>query len=518
MARIGKIARRAGCILRGELARLAGRPTREPGTARQALEGWLSALGPLPEIRGRILITAGRNPTWIEWAAYAACVLRRLGFAPTLLHHGSEIRQLYPEPGYWNFWNGVRRIPGVELLDLEAETVTEAGRAAFDAVAREAAAYVVAYNHHVEEADVRDDNARFGADLADVANRLRVTGAALSQILARRRFDRFLCYSGLIGESPALLAAARRAGLDTVCLEGWAWRPGHMIYNFNAPALEYNIAGWLRRLGPWDAAKEREVNAYLKFLDGEKRADGGWLDNFYRIQRDSVAAELPSSLRDFLVGEAPVFLLAPNVIGDSSMLRRETIFAGQQVWTREVVRWFAVRPRLKLVVRAHPAERWVGAKCAVHMGPVARAAAAGAPNVFVLDSEEKVNTFALIPFARAGLAWLSSAGVDFVVRGLPAMVAARPKYEGMGIVREPATREDYFAQLERWAEHTERPSAEAITQGKRYLHVVFKGFSFEAGARNYRATGLHLDRMPSQAEHDQFYRILAGDEPMPDDV
>ncbi len=516
MARIGKITRRATRVLRGEFARLAGQPTREPGTARQALESWLNALGPLPEIRGRILLTAGRNPTWIEWAAYAACVLRRMGFAPSLLYRASEIRRLYPEPAYWNFWHGVSRIPDVALLNLEAESVADAGCTAYDDVAREASAYVVAYDHHVEESDVRADEARFGAALTNTSDRLRTAGAALTQILTPRRFDRFLCYSGLIGDSPALLAAARRAGLDTVCLEGWAWRPGHMIYNFNAPALEYNIAGWLRRLGPWDAAKEREVDAYLKFLDGEKRADGGWLDNFYRIQRDNVAAALPPDLRTFLAGEAPIFLLAPNVIGDSSMLRRETIFPGQQIWTREVIRWFAARPHLKLIVRAHPAEQWVGAKCAVHMGPVAREAAAGAPNVFVLGSAEKVNTFALIPFARAGLAWLSSAGVDFVVRGLPAMVAARPKYEGMGIVQEPATREEYFAQLERWAERAERPSPEAITQGKRYLHVVFKGFSFEAGARNYRATGLHLDRMPNQAEHDRFYRILVADEPMPD--
>ena len=150
------------------------------------------------------------------------------------------------------------------------------------------------------------------------------------------------------------------------------------------------------------------------------------------------------------------------------------------------------------------------------MAEIARRTAGSAGNIFVIGSEAKVNTFALIPFARAGLAWLSSAGVDFVVRGLPAMVAARPKYEGMGIVVEPASREEYFARLEDWARRQERPSLAAVTQGKRYLHVVFKGFSFEAGARNYRATGLRLGAMPNQEEHDRFYRIIVGDEPMPD--
>ncbi len=181
-----------------------------------------------------------------------------------------------------------------------------------------------------------------------------------------------------------------------------------------------------------------------------------------------------------------------------------------------MVRWFAARPHLKLVIRAHPAERWIGAKCAIYLGDEARKLAAGCANIRVIGSEESVNTFALVPFARAGLAWLSSAGVDFVVRGLPAAVAARPKYAGLGIVAEPASAAEYFALLERWGENAERPSETQMTAGKRYLHLVFKGFSFEATGRNFRATGMKLGAMPSQAEHDRFYRILVGDEPMPD--
>jgi hypothetical protein len=516
MVRFSKIAGWSFLALRGELNRLVRRPVRVPATSRQALESWLAELGSLPVTRGRILVTALRNHTWIEWAAYSACVFRKMGFTTTLLYRSSEIRRLYNEPAFLNFWKGVQRIPEVECLDLDAVSVKAVQCAAFDNVADEAAAYVVAYDNHVEEADVRADAIRFGSAVGRARERLRYAGAALSELLRHHKFDRFLCYSGLIGDSPALLASASRAGLETICLEGWAWRPGHMICNRNAPALEYNIAGWLRRLGPWDASKEREVNDYLKFLDGENRTDSSWLDNFYRIQRDRVAEALPAYVRKFVKEDAPIFLLAPNVIGDSSMLRRETIFPGQQIWAREVIQWFAARPQLKLIVRAHPAERWVGSKCMVHMGPLARREAKGAPNILILDSEDTVNTFALLPFARAGLAWLSSAAVDFVVRGVPTMVAARPKYAAMGIVYEPTTRQEYFAQLERWKERAERPSPESVSQGKRYLHVVFKGFSFEAGARNYRATDLRLNRMPSQTEHDTFYRILLGDDPMPD--
>jgi len=517
VTRLREVGRQAGRYLDSEIRLLLGREVRRPANAAQALAQWRAAMGELPPVRGRILVTALRNPTWIEWAVYCACVIRRLGFETTLVFDGEQVRRFYPRRALRrDFWTATAGIPGLELVDLRAQPVAAGALGPWRAVAEEWAPVALAYDLHVEEHDVRLAREEHAARWTEFVDRSAVLAAGLESFLRARRFHRAFCYSGLIGESKLLLDVLRAAQVETVCLEGWAWRPGHMIYNLNAAALEYNVAGWMRSLGAWDTAKEAEVNAYLKFLDGNRPEDSDWLNNFYRIQRDNISASLPDDLRQFLQGDAPVFLLAPNVIGDSSTLRRETIFPSMQVWTEEVVRWFAARPHLKLIIRAHPAERWIGAKCAIFMGEVARRAAQGVANVRVIDSRESVNTFSLLPFARAGLAWLSSAGVDFVVRGLPTVVAAKPKYTELGIVEEPATREDYFALLERWAAEPLRPSPHQITQGKRYLHMVFKGFSFEAAARNYRATGLRLGAMENPAEHDRFFRILVGDEPMPD--
>ncbi|MBL9188102.1 MAG: hypothetical protein JNK23_11520 [Opitutaceae bacterium] len=513
----GKLLRHTRNALQAQQSLWAGRPAADPVFAYQAIDSWLAALASrsLPPARGRIAITALRSLSWIEWAAYAAAVLRTLGWETTLLFRGSQIRRLYPEPRAINFWARVPDLPGVELIDLETEPRVNCADDGLRALAQRLAPTNVAYDLHLEECDISADPVAHGPRVAARADEIVAMGEALDGLLARRSFARLVCYSGLIAESPGLLHVARRRGVLTVCLEGWAWRPGHLIYNRDAPAMAYNVAGWMRSLGPWNAEKEREVNAYLKFLDGEKH-DGEWLANFHRIQRDTLAQALPPDLRAFLEGAEPVFVLATNVIGDSSTLGCETIFAGQQPWIAQVVRWFAARPHLKLVIRAHPAERWIGGKCAIYLGEVSRKLAGGHPNIRVIGSEESMNTFALVPFARAGLAWLSSAGVDFVVRGIPAAVAARPKYTGLGIVEEPATQEEYFALIERWAGQVERPAVSQITQGKRYLHLVFKGFSFEATGRNFRATGMKLGAMPSQAEHDRFYRILCGDEPMPD--
>lgn len=492
-----------------------------PQNPSQAVKQWLAALDskPLPKIRGRILITMLRNRTWIEWAPYCACVIRRLGFESTLVYDGSLIKRIYSSGSFrGDFLSLIKKIPGIELVDLNVENNKPLEDNPWFKEAFEWSPTALAYDIHIEEDEINSNPEKYAALLRESSIHAAKLADNLDKFLNERKFYRAFCYSGLIAESKVLLSVLLSHKIETICFEGWGWRPGHILYNLNAPALEYNTAGWLNHMGPWDEEKEKEIDSYGKFLESGKTEDSAWLNNFYKVQRGKVDDSLAPDLVKFLQGEEPIFLLAPNVIADSSMLGRHTIFTGQIAWLKEVVKWFSERPHLKLVIRAHPGEVWAASKCIIHMGPVSRELTKGLKNVFVIDGTDTLNIFSLIPYARAGLVWLSSAGADFVVRGLPALVAAKPKYTGMGIVEEPKSKEAYFEILERWSLQQERPNQEQITQGKRYLHMVFKGFSFEAVSPDYLATGLIMDNMPNPKEHDHFYRIIVGDDPMPDVV
>lgn len=501
----------ATTAFRGELQRLLGQPITQVGTHRQALEQCLQRLRVAPEIKGRVAITALRNESWIGVAVYTACVLRQMGYESTLLYRGSEVRRFFPASlARFDFWKGVSAIPGIELVDLESIEATEAEEAEFTAAAERAAGSAVAYDLHLEEDDIVHGDAELVAARDRMVRHMSRMAAVLKKALQRGKYHRLLLYSGLIAESATMLECARRLGQETVCLEGWAWRHGHMISNRNAPALDYDVEGWVRRIQPWDRAKEQEIDRYINFLDGRYTGGSEWLDNFYSVQRAEISKTLPPGLREFVAGPEKIFLLAPNVIGDSSMLQRETIFASQRKWLRAVVDYFRARPHLKLIVRAHPAEVWVQSKVRIKMADAANEYAAGVPNIHVIAAEEKLNTFTLLPFIHGGLVWLSSAGVDMVVRGIPVISGARPKYTGLGIVEEPASQADYFALLERWSAGPPRPTAQQILAAKQYLYVVFKGFSFEAWSKNTYITGCRLNEMPNQAEHDAFYRELVS--------
>jgi hypothetical protein len=149
-------ARRLRSAFRGAAQWARRQPITEPALPRLALAGWTLALDPRSPVRRRVMIAAFRNRTWIEWAVYAACQLRRLGVATTLVHSSSEVKRLYPlsrVPGArgLGFWAGVESIPSLRLVDLDDWRPTPAQAGAYAEFARDYAASVAAYDLHVEE-------------------------------------------------------------------------------------------------------------------------------------------------------------------------------------------------------------------------------------------------------------------------------------------------------------------------------------------------------------------------------
>ncbi len=504
-------------IIKAELERTLGKDIKDAITPRQALEQWIKDLKPSPDVKGRVLITAFRNRTWIEWAIYCAAVIRQMGFESTILFKQDEIRKFYNEPSYFNFWEGVKKLPGIELVNIDDLPFKEEDYNKYINTYDKDLIAALAYDHHLESSDIIEQTEKFGTEITELKIEAAKNGARVYQYCKNNKFHLFICYSGIIRDTKLILQGALDAGQQTVCVEGWGWRPGHMIYNFNAPSLEYNVKGWMKYFGKWDEKKNALMSKYFSFLDGDK-ADTDWLKNFQTVQKAKKGEKIPEYIHGFLNGQQKIFLLACNVIGDSSLLNRETIFKSHRDFVKQNIEYFASRPDLKLIVRAHPGEGLVKAKVAIKMGEFAKQISKEISNVLVIDDTEKLNTFSLIPFVHAGLVWITSAGADMVVRGIPVISGAMPKYTGLGIVDEPKTQEEYFSLIDNYSKSEIKPTAEQILKAKEYLHLVFKGFSFEAQGRTFRANSCKLNKMPSQAEHDRFYKILLGLEPAPDQI
>lgn len=505
--------------IKGEFQSLLGVDISHTPTSRLALNQWISKTDKT-EIQGKeLLITAFRNHTWIEWAAYAACVFKNMGYNTTLLYRASEVSKFYSElPSFLNFWVGVKKIPGIKLVDVESAAFDQPTFDSFINMPDDYYSAAIAYDFHVEKEDILNNLAP-EYETAKGALKLKTAQvtSVLKELWKENKYHRFILYSGIISDSRGAMDISKENTQEFVCVEGWSWRSGHVIYNYNAPALEYNVRGWMNSLGAWNDQKEKEINSYIKFLDGENVNEPGWLDNFYLVQRSKINTEFSKELNDFIKGEEPIALLAPNVIGDSSLLNRETIFSSLRAWIEAIITYFKNNPDKKLIVRAHPAEVWVAEyKLKIRIGELALQLSKDIPNIFILDGRDKTNTFSLLPYSRVGLIWISSVGFDMVIRGLPVIAAADPKYSGLGIVEEPRTQQEYFELLEKFMSTQHRPSTNQIQKGKEFQYMVFKGFSFQAQGTTYRADSCRLGNMPNQEEHDRFYKILVGEAPAPD--
>lgn len=479
---------------------------------KKAILSWLDSLAniDLPVVKGRILITALRNKTWFGWAVYASCVIRTMGYSATLLYDPEEDEKT----GRKNFGERIREIPDIEFCEVRSNYDSE-----LDIEVEEHVFYdAIAYDLHIEREDVRRDIDQHSEAISNLKEKSRRHGLALQSVLNDRSFHVFWCYSGLISSTSTLLSYAKKVGLNTVCLEGWSFRKGHMIYNFNAPALEYNITGWMNYYD-WNEESVSFIENYMGNAERKNSVDKkDGLENFHNVQLASVGDQFPERIKSFLTRYERSFLLPPNVIGDSSTLNRETIFDGLQSWIAEIIEYFKQNPDQSLIIRAHPAEQWVKAKVKIQLGAYAKNLAKDCDNILVIESHEKVNSFSLVPFVKCGLVWISSIGADLAARGIPVVCAARPKYENLGFVKEPDSVESYYHQIEMaFEEKNLVPLTESqIEMAKRYLFITFKGFSFPGQDADYHPTNNRIGRMPDQKEHDRFFNIITTDIEAPD--
>ena len=143
-------------------------------------------------------------------------------------------------------------------------------------------------------------------------------------------------------------------------------------------------------------------------------------------------------------------------------------------------------------MRAHPDEAFLKNRWSSGWATWRGSWRRDAPNILVIGGHEDVSSYALMPGLAGGLVWISSIGVDMVARGIPVLVAARPKYHELGLVDEPASVTAYFDAVTRLATAgPPRPKSSRPARDE-YLNLVFAEFSFDA-----------------------FSRVLSGERPLP---
>jgi hypothetical protein len=523
-------------ILWGRACRKLHLPTRSLASSGLALGTWVRDLRrtALPPVRGHRVLVGLQTKTWIEWALYAACWFRRLGYASTLVYSAREVRELYGDESgrqtfvqrffYEDFWKNLRAIPNLELADLDQEPAPEeTGAGAYADFARDYAPSVSAYALCVEENEEGPLRPEYLRRVEQDERRLREAGATLERLFRRlghrHGAGRVVTFSGLIGLTPAVFEAARRLGWDVAAAETYGIKPGMMLCNVNGHALDYRQRDWIRALSRTDERWTSQMEEFLAYQESGQGdlsdiTDSEWLRNLRQYQPSSARQGLPEAVERLLGEPKPTFLLAPNVVGDSATLRRATIFRSQRDWIGRTCAFFREHPEMNLIIRAHPGELLMSETLRLRMGPIAQEAAEGAPNIRVIGSHEKISTYALVPRVRGGLVWVSNVGVDMVARGCPVVMAAKAHWRGVGLACEPAGAEEYFGAILGLARAPQPPSAEQKKLAMMCLAIVWKEIAYPGFGPLYLGEDMPLSGPGVPPDCRTFYEVLAGDRPM----
>jgi len=511
-------------VLHGEFIHLIKKETNNCSPSLSVCS-WIKYLNSvsLPPIRKHIAVLAMRNETWFEWAMYCCCWLRYIGYAPVFVYSGEDAKRIY----------GCRRIqdlltykilkrfsdlPDLQMVDFTSQPLPNFTESlSFSKFASDVSHTLTAYDLHVEEFETvacigtyKKKHREIRQNIAQQAKRFETI---FNQLQERWGVQRLIGYSGIVSVTSAAEEVAQRLGWDRVWVEGWSIRPGQMIWNHNAAALFLNYCARVDALSLWNDDQLKVIEEFIEFQKtGKPTKKGDSVDSSIRYQIAN-KNEIPEYIMQFIQrDERPLFLLGPNVVGDSATFQRQTIFASQREWLTEVIRFFKEHPEWKLLIRAHPGERFQNI-VPVKIGEIANNLAGKVENIRVVMPGEQCNSYALMKYANVGLCWVSNFGIDCVLAGLPTIAAAKPSYSGMGIVDEPKTKDAYFRKICEILSLPRLTSTEQKIQAKKYLTALYEEYCMVAFGPRHRASDLSL-RHPLNSSYGIFYRVMAGDLPV----
>jgi hypothetical protein len=139
-----------------------------------------------------------------------------------------------------------------------------------------------------------------------------------------------------------------------------------------------------------------------------------------------------------------------NVIWDAQLHYRTNAFRSMLDWVFQTVDYFAKRPDLQLIIRVHPAEiRGAIPSRQLVTEELKKAFPKLPPNVFLIEPQSQVSTYAVMEVCNAGIIYGTKTGVELTSMGIPVIVAGEAWIRNKGLTLDATSPEQYFELLNR---------------------------------------------------------------------
>jgi hypothetical protein len=313
----------------------------------------------------------------------------------------------------------------------------------------------------------------------------------------KNRPDVVVVPNGMIQEYGAVYETARALGITAITYE-FSELDQHIWIDQNRLVMfHYTDELWME-------CKDRVLNDEQRtwltsFLAGRQGAKkGGQFAHLWQKTSREGGAQIRSSLG---LDERPMVLLPTNVLGDSATLGRTIFSESMEDWIKGVVRFFAGRSDVQLIVRIHPAETWtVGPSVA----EIIRSELPELPShIRLINSVENVNTYDLMDIAELALVYTTTVGLEMATRGIPVLVSGASHYRKKGFTLDADSWEEYFTVLNRALKDLRgyRLTSRQIERALNYAYFYFREYP--------RPFPWHIEKIDKDLKRDPMSYVLS---------
>lgn len=293
---------------------------------------------------------------------------------------------------------------------------------------------------------------------------------AMRKILQEFKPDVVVMLNGLFMEERVTWAVTQRRGCRCVFFERGR-DAGTVFLSHETSAPRYDISDTWKRAAmvPLDEEQRRAIIGVM-----DRRTRGEQMVETYWSVKESDQERIRQHLR--LDPESPLAVLFTNVVWDTAMQDRDTIFDGMLDWLRHTIELFRVHRSWTLIIRIHPAETQVpGRESYDSIADWIQEDVGTLPeNVRLILPKVPIDSYVLMRMAHVGCVYASTVGLEMAVSGTPVVVAGAAHYSAKGFTYDPSSPEDYSSQVEAiMAGRLMIPRSEQVELALRYSYAFF---------------------------------------------
>ena len=318
---------------------------------------------------------------------------------------------------------------------------------------------------------LRQDARALGRDSVDARRRWLATAIvscqAVTTWLDRIRPDLVLVQGGAHVRWRVARELARARGIPVMSREmgkgGW----DHHLYALNADCLMPDLDA------AWADARRQPLS------EEEERVVDRWLASLPAMTHGAVASARPFRVPP-AADDVRTAVAFTNVTWDLATAGRDVAFTGVRDWLDATIDVLASRPRVRLIVRVHPAEAATGTR--ERVGDWLRHRYAHVANLVLVDPEDAVAVPELLAHADVALAYNSTAGIEAATLGVPVVVCGAPHFRNRGFTIDVDTRLQYREYLDGWCGGAAwLVPDDASMLARRYMHLFFARYTIPMG-------------------------------------